>query len=114
MNSDNFKYVKTHFYRRVTEITNGCAKTTKSFSRSPKFQQKGIIFVWPQRRKVYHSEEMTFITWLLAHTLFWLNNMYLLPCGAAVPLKQPPWEYKPPIRKPENRDYIIEPDWDCK
>lgn len=126
MNSDNFKYVKTQFYSRVSEVTNTYTKTTrsvhkhkyrtvsipKSYSKSPKFQQKGIIFVWPQRKKVRHSEEMTLITWLVAHVLFWLNNMNLLPSGAALPLKQPPWEYKPPVRKPENRDYIIEPDWD--
>lgn len=124
-NSDNFKYVKTQFYRKISEITNGYTETTKtvskhkyqtvstpkSYSKSPKFGQKGIIFIWPQRKKVYHSEEMTMITWFLAHALFWLNNMNLLPSGAAVPLKQPPWEYCPPARKPENRDYIIEPDW---
>lgn len=28
------------------------------------------------------------------------------------PLNQPPWNYKVPLPKPENRDYIIEPDWD--
>lgn len=123
--SDNFKYVRTQFYRKISEITDGCTATTKavhkhkyrtvsipkSYSKSPKFRQKGIVFIWPQRKKVYHREEMILVTWFLAHALFWLNNMNLLPNGAATPLKQPPWEYRPPAKKPENRDYIIEPDW---
>lgn len=126
MNSDNFKFVKTQFYRRVSEITSTCQDATqvihkhkyqtvsipKSCSTSPKFQQKGLIFVWPQRRRINHCEEVTLVAWLLAHVLYWLNNLHLFPSGAALPLKQPPWEYVAPVRKPENRDYIIEPDWD--
>ncbi|KAJ8962174.1 hypothetical protein NQ318_018133 [Aromia moschata] len=127
MSSDNFKYVKYQFYRKVSRVSHGCTKTTqvtthkhryqtvsipKIYTKAPKFQQKGIIFIWPQRRKFYHIEEITLFTWLLAHALFWLNTMYLLPNGAVLPVKQPPWIYRPPLRRPEYRDYIIEPDWD--
>ncbi|KAJ8964021.1 hypothetical protein NQ317_000665 [Molorchus minor] len=126
ISSDNLRYVKNQFYRKVSKITQDGTITQitthkhiyqsvsipKIYAKPPKFQQKGIIFVWPQRRKFYHSEEITLISWILAHALFWLNAMNLLPSGAALPIKQPPWKYTPLLRKPENRDYIIEPDWD--
>ncbi|KAG5898831.1 hypothetical protein JTB14_018791 [Gonioctena quinquepunctata] len=124
--SENFKFVRTQFYRKVSRITEGDVTSQitiekhkyqkvsipKFYRKVPRFQQKGIIFVWPQKKRLYKCEEMTTFAWVLSHTLFWLYNMNLLPSGSVLPIEQPPWKYEPPLRKPENRDYIIEPDWE--
>lgn len=102
------------------------------FNEIRQFKQKGIIFVWPQRRRFFKSKEITLVAWFLANTFYWLHVMHFLPNGAGIyntkfgdsvlqssnPLAalslihEPPWNFRQPIPKPENRDYIIEPDWD--
>jgi hypothetical protein len=48
----------------------------------PKFQQKGLIFVWPQKRtSFYYNKEMIWLTWMLAHALYWLHVVDILPTG---------------------------------
>lgn len=129
MNVESSKYAKTQFYRKVsttTAIHNGrieISKTTtqkhkyqrvstlSSSINAPKFQKKGIIIIWPQRKRIYQSGPIIFVTWFLSHAIFWLQTMNLFPSGTSVPFKQPPWNYSPPARKPERRDFIIEPDW---
>ncbi|CAH1114485.1 unnamed protein product [Psylliodes chrysocephalus] len=125
INADNFKYVKTQFYRKV--IKNQTFETTSQISiqnhkyqrvsiprlyyRTPKYQQKGIIFIWPQKRKFFRYKELIYVAWLASHLLFWLYTINILPSGGVLPIEQPPWNFELPIRKPDTRDYIIEPDW---
>ncbi|XP_044267568.1 uncharacterized protein LOC123013222 isoform X1 [Tribolium madens] len=79
----------------------------------PKFQQKGLIFVWPQKRtSFFYNKEMIWLSWVVAHALYWLYVIDILPTGTAVPFKQPPWKYEPPLHRPKSRDFIIEPDWE--
>lgn len=47
-------------------------------------QQKGIILVWPQRRRFYKNKEVAFLVWFLAHTLYWLHITHILPNGAGI------------------------------
>lgn len=78
------------------------------------FFSVGIIFVWPQRKKYYYAREFALALRILSQTFFWLYVANVFPCGSVLPLSKPPWKYKPPLPKPENRDYIIEPDWDSQ
>lgn len=105
----------------------------KDLNKQPKFQQKGLIFVWPQKRTVYHNnKKLLWLTWMLAHGLYWMHLIDVLPSGTgnfdfqetafylsfiinilAVPFEQPPWKYDTPtLHRPHSRDFIIEPDWD--
>lgn len=74
-------------------------------------QPKGLIFVWPQKRKLRYERELCLLTWFLAHGLYWLHVINLFPNGSGMLLDQPLWKYVPPLPTPQNRDYIIEPDW---
>lgn len=97
--------VSTHkeTYRRVSSLN--------STETVQKFEKKGIIFIWPQRKRIYYSTELIFITWFLSHAFFWLHTLNLFPSGTNLALEQPLWNYVPPAKKPERRDFIIEPDW---
>lgn len=132
MSKESSKYATTKIYRRVStkttvkksgtersEITSEehnyqRISTLHSSINIPKFQKKGLIFIWPQRKRTYHSKQIIFISWFLSHTLYWLHTLHLFPSGSCLPFQQPPWNYSPPARKPERRDFIIEPDWDSQ
>lgn len=131
MNAKSTKYARTQFYSTIStktvqkenteqsQITIHKHKyqrvsTLDSSIRVPKFQKKGIIFIWPQRKSIYQSKQIIFVTWFLSHTFFWLHTLNLFPSGTNLPFNQPPWNYSRPVRKPERRDFIIEPDWDSK
>ncbi|CAG9823436.1 unnamed protein product [Phaedon cochleariae] len=129
MKSENLGYFRTQFYQKVTRTSDDLQSTTqvtvqkhryqkvsipRTHSRAPKFLQKGIIFIWPQKKRLHRKQQLTLFTWVLSHMLYWFYTMNLLPSGSVLPLQGPPWKYEPPIRKPENRDYIIEPDWDSR
>ncbi|XP_057669451.1 uncharacterized protein LOC130901840 isoform X2 [Diorhabda carinulata] len=64
-NTDNIKYSKTQFFQKVSKPSNSYDSSTRitvqthkyqrvstpeSFVRTSKFQQKGIIFIWPQKK----------------------------------------------------------------
>lgn len=106
----------------------------RQFKRTHKFEiiknspPKGLVFIWPQKRNFHYEREYTLVVRVLAQILYWLSEIGLFPAGSGscthlssctcvsmlfsgLPFKQPPWYIKPPIPKPENRDYIIEPDW---
>lgn len=133
MTAKNSKYARTQFYRTTSKKTaiEKRSKDEPKFTLEnhkkyqtvstlnanipvPKFQKKGIIFIWPQRKRIYYSRHLISITWFLSHTFFWLHVINLFPSGTDLPFNQPPWNYSPPARKPERRDFIIEPDWDTK
>lgn len=117
---DNFKYHRcnsgwkpiTHskFYaHRHHKRTNRVNQISNTFKQT---QPKGLIFVWPQKRKFRYEREMFFLTWFLAHGLYWLHLLNLFPNGSGMLLDQPPWKYTQPLPTPQSREYIIEPDWD--
>ncbi|CAG9859010.1 unnamed protein product, partial [Phyllotreta striolata] len=123
--AENFKYIKTQFYRKVIKSHTFDASDVssehhkyqtvsipKSYCNTPRFQQKGIIFIWPQKRKFFRYKELIYVAWFTSHLLYWLYIVNILPSGGVLPLEQPPWNFEILLRKPENRDYIIEPDWD--
>lgn len=39
---------------------------------------------------------------------------HILPYANVVMLEKPPWNHKEKLRKPLERDYIIEPDWNSQ
>lgn len=47
-------------------------------------QQKGIIFIWPQKRKFYYQKELKLLLRFIAHSLYWLHVGNLFPCGAGI------------------------------
>ncbi|GJQ78587.1 hypothetical protein Trydic_g11697 [Trypoxylus dichotomus] len=98
---------KLHVHRHHKR--NNLNQITSTFKQS---QPKGLIFVWPQKRKLKYERELVFLTWFLAHGLYWLHVMNLFPNGSGMLLDQPLWKYVPPLPTPQNREYIIEPDWD--
>lgn len=49
-----------------------------------RFKQKGIVFVWPQRRRFFKCKEITFFAWFLAHSLYWLHIINFLPNNAGI------------------------------
>lgn len=128
----NIKYAHTQCYRKVAkrkvtqkedrnkssviihQETYQRVSSLISTGTIPKFEKKGIIFIWPHRKRLYYSTEIIFITWFLSHAFFWLHNLNLFPSGTNLPFEQPPWNYSPPARKPERRDFIIEPEWDSQ
>lgn len=131
MHNEKFKFIKTHFYRKVSALRQNCATSStkqlvieqknkhkykkvtipKLNSRITRFQQKGIILIWMQKRKLWRNEKLTYLAWLLSQTFFILYILNILPCGAVLPLEPPLWKDKPLLVKPV-QDYIIEPDWD--
>lgn len=51
----------------------------------PKFQQKGLIFVWPQKRaSFFYNKEMIWLSWFVAHALYWLYVFDILPSGTGI------------------------------
>ncbi|XP_057669450.1 uncharacterized protein LOC130901840 isoform X1 [Diorhabda carinulata] len=126
-NTDNIKYSKTQFFQKVSKPSNSYDSSTRitvqthkyqrvstpeSFVRTSKFQQKGIIFIWPQKKTHFRHHEVTFVAWIATHVLYWLYNLHVLPSGRVLPMKPPPWKFQYRIRKPDTRDYIIEPAWE--
>nr|CAH7729322.1 unnamed protein product [Callosobruchus chinensis] len=129
--SENYKYVKTQFYRKVSRLSASCDTTTvthqrrtkhtyqkvsipKGRARVSRYQQKGIIFLWPQRRKTQPLNDLVWMVRVIAHALYWLQAVHLLPNGHTLLLTPPPPWHQVERRfcKPQARDYIIEPDWD--
>ncbi|KAL1490801.1 hypothetical protein ABEB36_013435 [Hypothenemus hampei] len=132
--SPNFIFNKTQFYHRIYPDTSNKQKietsqcslkhfkhryekfsTPLSCSNLRRFEQKGIIVVWPQRKKVRNTESLTLFTWLLAQTLYFLYVTNILPSGNVIALRKPPWNFKRKLRRPwrqNQENYIIEPDWD--
>lgn len=77
----------TKFLRRQrpVDISSESNRSSSSeISEQQSADQNRIIVVWPQRRQSYAKKELTFVVWLIAHTLFWLHVTNLLPCGAGI------------------------------
>ncbi|XP_030746048.1 uncharacterized protein LOC115874886 [Sitophilus oryzae] len=130
--SKNFKFVKTQFYQKITSSTvskitpvsqlpwKGLqnhryekVSTPKSGEYIPKFNQKGLVVVWPQPKKFPYTSELYVLTWLFAHTLYFLYVTTILPVGTVISMKRPPWNCRKKLKKlASKRDYFIEPDWD--
>lgn len=123
----NLKHLRTQFYREVTpslttisDISNLAVRnqhryekvsTPISCSKIRRFEQKGLIVVWPQRKKIRNRKTLTLLSWILAYTMYFLYLTHILPYANVVMLEKPPWNHKQKLRKPLVRDYIIEPDW---
>ena len=55
-----------------------------------RFHQRGLIFVWPQKRpSFFYNKELIWLTWFLAHALYWLHVVGILPSGAGTVLLSP-------------------------
>ncbi|XP_022902915.2 uncharacterized protein [Onthophagus taurus] len=83
-----------------------------NFDRLKVVHPKGLVFVWPKRRRFYYEKELSCLLWMVSNGLYWMHVINLFPNGAALPLEEPPWNYTPPLPIPQTREYIIEPDWD--
>lgn len=69
-----------------TKRRNDLIKQVTSRGEIRQSHQKGIVVEWPQPRKLYSEKELCFVGWLLAHTLFWLHVIHILPSGAGTDL----------------------------
>lgn len=59
-------------------------KKRKSMHRKHKDEppkQNGIIFIWPQKEKLYLNEHVKSFAYFLAYGLYWLHVTRILPSG---------------------------------
>ncbi|XP_028144577.1 uncharacterized protein LOC114338188 [Diabrotica virgifera virgifera] len=125
-NFENFKYTRMQFYRKLSLQKYDASKeiivqnnnnyqrviTPQSAYRSSKFQQKGIILTCRQKKiKYFRHKELCFLAWAVTHLIYWLYDLQIIPFGSLLSIEPPPWTFQQPLKKPEARNYIIEPDW---
>lgn len=61
---------------------NNIVPHIKNYQKIEQSPQKGLIFIWPQRRKSYCMEKLTLLMRILANSLYWCHAVNLYPNGS--------------------------------
>ena len=69
----------TNYY---TYRYNNIVPQIKNYQKIEQSPQKGLIFIWPQRRKSYCMEKLTLLMQILANSLYWCHAVNLYPNGS--------------------------------
>lgn len=72
----------SHFQKCTSRIP--LLPQVTSHGEVPRTNQKKINFEWSQMLKFYSEKAISFIIWLLAHTMFWLHIVHILPTGTGI------------------------------